>query len=35
MSRMRWRSIELIGYPGKVGAAGKRPRFRFTKLQQR
>jgi hypothetical protein len=36
----RWRvpdatALELIGYPGKIGAGGKRPRFRFTTRQQR
>jgi hypothetical protein len=36
----RWRvpdvtALELIEYPGKLGAAGKRPRFRFTTHQQR
>jgi hypothetical protein len=36
----RWRvpdasALELIEYPGKLGASGKRPRFRFTTRQQR
>jgi hypothetical protein len=36
----RWRvpdamALDLIGYPGKIGALGKRPRFRFTTRQQR
>src|SRR5690348_1950515 len=36
----RWRvpdapALELIGYPGKLGASGKRPRFRFNTRQQR
>jgi hypothetical protein len=28
-------ALELIEYPGKLGASGKRPRFRFTTRQQR
>lgn len=36
----RWRvpdatALELIEYPGKLGSAGKRPRFRFTTHQRR
>ena len=36
----RWRvpdvtALELIGFSGKIGASGKRPRFRFTTRQQR
>ena len=36
----RWRvpdatALELIGFPGKLGASNKRPRFRFTTRQQR
>jgi hypothetical protein len=36
----RWRisdatALELIEFPGKLGASGKRPRFRFTTRQQR
>jgi len=36
----RWKvpdatALELIAYPGKLGATGKRPRFRFTTHQQR
>ena len=36
----RWRvpdamALELIEYPGKLGAAGKRPRFRFSTRQRR
>ena len=36
----RWRipdatALELIGFSGKLGASGKRPRFRFTTRQQR
>lgn len=36
----RWRipdatALELIEFPGKLGKAGKRPRFRFTTRQQR
>jgi hypothetical protein len=36
----RWRipdatALELIGFPGKLGASGRRPRFRFTTRQQR
>jgi hypothetical protein len=28
-------ALELIEFPGKLGASGKRPRFRFTTRQQR
>ena len=28
-------ALALIEYPGKLGASGKRPRFRFTTRQQR
>lgn len=28
-------ALQLIGYPGKIGASGKRPRFRFTTRQAR
>jgi hypothetical protein len=28
-------ALALIDYPGKLGAAGKRPRFRFTTKQRR
>lgn len=28
-------ALELIGYPGKLPASGKRPRFRLTTLQTR
>ena len=28
-------ALDLIEYPGKLGASGKRPRFRFTTRQQR
>ncbi len=28
-------ALELIEFPGKLGASGKRPRFRFTTHQQR
>lgn len=28
-------ALDLIGYPGKLGASGKRPRFRFSTRQQR
>jgi hypothetical protein len=28
-------ALALIGYPGKIGASGRRPRFRFTTRQQR
>lgn len=36
----RWRipdatALDLIEFPGKLGASGKRPRFRFTTRQQR
>jgi hypothetical protein len=36
----RWRvpdatALELIEFPGKLGASGKRLRFRFTTRQQR
>jgi len=36
----RWRvpdatALELIGFSGKIGASGKRPRFRFSTRQQR
>jgi hypothetical protein len=36
----RWRvpdatALELIEFPGKLGASGKRPGFRFTTRQQR
>lgn len=27
--------LELIGFPGKIGRSGKRPRFRFSTKQQR
>ena len=28
-------ALELIGYPGKIGSSGKRPRFRLTTHQTR
>jgi hypothetical protein len=28
-------ALDLIKFPGKLGASGKRPRFRFTTRQQR
>jgi len=28
-------ALELIEFPGKLGASGKRPRFRFTTRQRR
>lgn len=28
-------ALALVGYPGTIGAAGKRPRFRFSTRQQR
>ena len=28
-------ALELIEFPGKLGASGKQPRFRFTTRQQR
>jgi hypothetical protein len=28
-------ALELIGYPGKIGASGKRPRFRLSTRQTR
>ena len=28
-------ALELIGYPGKIGPSGKRPRFRLTTHQTR
>ena len=28
-------ALELIEFPGKLGKAGKRPRFRFTTRQKR
>jgi hypothetical protein len=36
----RWRvpdatALELVEFPGKLGASGKRPRFRFTTRQRR
>jgi hypothetical protein len=36
----RWRvpdamALDLIEFPGKIGASGKRPRFRFVTRQQR
>jgi hypothetical protein len=36
----RWRvpdaaALELLDYPGKIGASGKRPRFRFSPGQKR
>jgi hypothetical protein len=36
----RWRipdatALELIGFPGKLRASGRRPRFRFTTRQRR
>jgi hypothetical protein len=36
----RWRvpdapALELIGFPGKLGKEGKRPRFRFATRQKR
>ena len=36
----RWRvpdamALDLIEFPGKIGASGKRPRFRFATRQQR
>ena len=36
----RWRvpdatALELIEFPGKIGASGKRPRFRFVTSQRR
>ncbi|HET8637342.1 MAG TPA: hypothetical protein VFL96_10865 [Acidobacteriaceae bacterium] len=36
----RWKvsdqmALDLIGFPGKVGRSGKRPRFRFSTKQRR
>jgi hypothetical protein len=28
-------ALELIAFPGNIGASGKRPRFKFTTRQQR
>jgi len=39
-SMQRWgvedaAALQLIGYPGRIGISGKRPRFRFTTRQAR